>query len=81
MPFGRSGRSEKDPPAESHAEPGVKYRSSQEIGFDATTIQGGLARPDIAIVTGNGQEGDGGLLKLRDSFTDRLALDSAEEVQ
>ncbi len=60
---------------------GVRYRSSAEINFDSTEIKGDLGRPDLLVVTGNGTSDDNGMLRLRENFLDKLANDSAEEIQ
>jgi hypothetical protein len=52
----------------------------RQIQFESLLIQGQVQRPDIAIVTGDaGTEGDG-LLRLRQDFTDLMAMDAGEAV-
>jgi hypothetical protein len=58
---------------------GVRYKSGKEIDFEALLIQGQLKRPEITVVTGNTNAGTDGLLRLRESFMDRVTADFGEE--
>lgn len=60
---------------------GVKYKAGKELSFEELLIQGQLARPEIAVVTGNSQQGTNGLLRLRENFLDRMTADAGEEIQ
>ncbi len=57
----------------------VKYRSGETVNFEELLIQGQLKRPEVAVVTGNTQQGADGLLRLRENFLDRVATDAGEE--
>ena len=59
--------------------PKVRYRGGQNVSFDQLLIQGQLQRPEISVVTGDEGRGDEGLLRLREHFLDRMAIDQAEE--
>lgn len=59
----------------------VKYKSGKDINFEELLIQGQLKRPEIAVVTGNVDNSGDGLLRLRENFLDRIAVDNGEEIQ
>lgn len=56
----------------------IKYKSGKDVGFEELLIQGQLKRPEIAVVTGNAAQGADGLLRLREHFLDRVAIDQGE---
>jgi hypothetical protein len=58
----------------------IKYKSGKDLNFDELLIQGDLKRPELSVVTGNVQPGSDGLLRLRDSFMDRITIDLGEEL-
>ena len=58
----------------------VKYRGGKEINFEKLLIEGQLKRKQITVVTGNAADGTDGLLRLRENFLDRVAMDAGEEV-
>lgn len=58
----------------------VRYRGAKEINFEKLLIEGELKRKQITVVTGNAQDGTDGLLRLRENFLDRVAMDAGEEV-
>lgn len=58
----------------------VRYRGGKEINFEKLLIEGQLKRKQITVVTGNSQDGTDGLLRLRENFLDRVAMDAGEEV-
>ncbi len=58
----------------------VKYKSGKDINFEELLIQGQLKRPEIAVVTGNVDNSGDGLLRLRENFLDRFAIDNGEEI-
>ena len=58
----------------------VRYRGSKEINFEKLLIEGELKRKQITVVTGNSADGTDGLLRLRENFLDRVAMDAGEEV-
>ena len=58
----------------------VKYKSGKDINFEELLIQGQLKRPEIAVVTGNVDNASDGLLRLRENFLDRIAIDNGEEI-
>lgn len=58
----------------------VKYKTGKEINFEELLIQGQLKRPEIAIVTGNVDHAGDGLLRQRENFLDRIAIDNGEEI-
>lgn len=58
----------------------VKYKSGKDINFEELLIQGQLKRPEIAVVTGNVDNSGDGLLRLRENFLDRIAIDNGEEI-
>ena len=62
------------------AEGKVKYKSGKDINFEELLIQGQLKRPEIAVVTGNVDNSGDGLLRLRENFLDRMAIDNGEEI-
>lgn len=53
----------------------------RNIQFESLLIQGQVQRPDLSVITGNGQEDSDGLLRLREDFTDLMAMDHGEEIQ
>lgn len=57
----------------------VRYKSGKEINFEQLLIQGQIKRAEISVVTGSSSEGDDGLLRLRETFLDRIAQDIGEE--
>lgn len=59
----------------------VKYRGAKEINFEKLLIEGELKRKQISVVTGNAPDGTDGLLRLRENFLDRVAVDVGEEVR
>lgn len=68
--------------ANTDAEKGkVKFKNSKEINFEELLIQGQIKRPEISIVTGNENKEEDSLLKLRENFTDRMAMDFGEEIK
>jgi len=58
----------------------VKYKTGRDINFEELLIQGQLRRPEIAVVTGNVDNSGDGLLRLRENFLDRIAMDNGEEI-
>lgn len=60
--------------------PKIRYRKSKEINFEKLLIEGELKRKQISVVTGNAPDGTDGLLRLRENFLDRVAIDSGEEI-
>jgi hypothetical protein len=58
----------------------VRYRGAREINFEKLLIEGELKRKQITVVTGNAPDGTDGLLRLRENFLDRVAMDAGEEV-
>ena len=60
---------------------GVRFKSGKEVNFEQLLIQGQLKRAEITVVTGNVNQGDDGLLRLRENFLDRIAEDIGEEVK
>lgn len=58
----------------------VKYKTGKDINFEELLIQGQLKRPEIAVVTGNVDNSGDGLLRLRENFLDRIAIDNGEEI-
>lgn len=62
-------------------EKGVRYRKQKKINFEALLIEGQNKRPDLAIVTGNVDDGTDGLLKLRENFIDQVAIDAGESIK
>jgi hypothetical protein len=61
--------------------PKVKFKKGKDVDFEALVIQGQLKRPEIAVVTGDGGQGTDGLLRLRENFADRMAIDFGEEAK
>lgn len=59
----------------------VKYKSGKRIDFESLLIEGEAKKADYSVVTGNLGEEDFGLLRLRDDFTDMMAIDAQEEIQ
>lgn len=53
----------------------------RNIQFESLLIQGQVQRPDLSVITGNGQEDSDGLLRLREDFSDLMAMDHGEEIQ
>jgi hypothetical protein len=52
----------------------------RNIQFESLLIQGQVQRPDIAIVTGSGENDLDGLLRLREDFSDLMAMDQGEVI-
>jgi hypothetical protein len=52
----------------------------RDIQFESLLIQGQVQRPDISIVTGDPGNDLDGLLRLRQDFTDLMAMDAGEEI-
>jgi hypothetical protein len=63
------------------AQPNVKYRKGKDVNFEELLIQGQLRRGEIAVVTGDVQDGSDGLLRLRENFLDRVTSDAGEEIR
>lgn len=61
--------------------PNVKYKKGKDVNFEELLIQGQLRRAEISVVTGDAQDGTDGLLRLRENFLDRVAVDAGEEVR
>lgn len=59
----------------------VRYRKAKDVNFEELLIQGQLRRQEIAVVTGDAQDGTDGLLRLRENFLDRVADDAGEEIR
>ena len=59
---------------------GVRYTRGKNLDFESLLIEGQLKRPEISVVTGNSGGEDDGLLRLREHFTDQIAMESGEEV-
>lgn len=53
----------------------------RNIQFESLLIQGQVQRPDLSVITGNGEEDSDGLLRLREDFTDLMAMDHGENIQ
>ena len=60
------------------AEEGKDVRNIQ---FESLLIQGQVQRPDLSVITGNGQEDTDGLLRLREDFVDLMAMDQGEVIE
>jgi hypothetical protein len=61
--------------------PAIRYKKGSDINFEELLIQGQLKRPEISVVTGNESRDTDGLLRLRENFTDRIAIDFGEQVK
>lgn len=59
----------------------VQYRKGKDLNFDEALIQGQNQRPEATVVTGNVRQGGDGLIRLRENFVDRVAVDYAEELE
>lgn len=59
----------------------VRYKKGKDVNFEELLIQGQLRRGEISVVTGDAQDGTDGLLRLRENFLDRVAVDAGEEVR
>ncbi|MCC6277114.1 MAG: hypothetical protein IT289_04265 [Oligoflexia bacterium] len=57
----------------------VKYKAGKDLNFEELLIEGQLKRPELGVVTGDEDQNQNGLLKLRENFVDRIAADSGEE--
>ncbi|MGZ3721549.1 MAG: hypothetical protein ACXVA9_01380 [Bdellovibrionales bacterium] len=66
-------------PSKDAAEPAVKYKAGKDLNFEQLVIEGQLKRPELAVVTGDSDEGANGLLRLRENFVDRMAESAGEE--
>lgn len=62
-------------------EPKVRYKEGKALNFEELLIQGQLKRPEVQIVTGNENDDANGLLRLRENFVDRMAVDFGENIQ
>jgi hypothetical protein len=58
----------------------VKYKKGKDVNFEELLIQGLLKRPEVSVVTGDSPDGTDGLLRLRENFLDRVAVDVGEDV-
>ena len=74
LTFGATSESAKE------VAPRVRYKEGKELNFEELLIQGQLKRPDIQIVTGNEADDTNGLLRLRENFMDRMAVDYGETI-
>ncbi len=59
----------------------IKYKAGKDLNFEQLVIEGDLKRPELAIVTGDGDENGSGLLRLRENFVDRMTESAGKEVQ
>lgn len=59
----------------------AENKDLKNIQFESLLIQGQVQRPDIDIVTGDAGGEMDGLLRLREDFTDLMAMDQGEEIQ
>ncbi len=66
---------EKEPPAS----PKIKYKAGETLSFDKQVIQGSLRRPEASVVTGDREEMNDGLLRLRENFLDHALRDAGIE--
>jgi hypothetical protein len=66
-------------PSKDAPEPTVKYKAGKELNFEQLVIEGQLKRPELSVVTGDGDEGSNGLLRLRENFVDRMAEAAGED--
>ena len=69
-----------DPSAPTDSKTTVKYKSGKDINFEELLIQGEIKRPELSVVTGDESTGTDGLLRLREDFKDRIAVDFGEEI-
>ena len=60
-------------------EANVKYKAGKELNFEQLVIEGQLKRPELSVVTGDGDENGNGLLRLRENFVDRMAEAAGQE--
>ncbi len=59
----------------------VRYKNGKKIDFESLLVEGENKTPDFAVVTGNLNQQDLGLLKLREDFVDYMADDAGEEIK
>ena len=59
----------------------VRYSKSKKLDFESLLIEGQLKRPEISVVTGNSGGDDSGLLRLREDFSDQMAMEAGEEIR
>jgi len=59
---------------------GEQGKDVRNIQFESLLIQGQVQRPDLSMITGNGEEDSDGLLRLREGFTDLMAADHGEVI-
>ncbi len=59
----------------------VKYKGAKDLNFDELLIEGALKRPELSVVTGDSDQDQTGLLRLRENFIDRMTVDASEEIQ
>ena len=62
------------------SKPGIRYKKGKDHNFEGLLVQGQLKRPEMSVVTGDVRETTDGLLRLRENFLDRMAIDSGEEI-
>lgn len=79
--LGGSVRAAETPATTADKQPNVRYRKAKDVNFEELLIQGQLKRGEISVVTGDAEDGTDGLLRLRENFLDRVAVDAGEEVQ
>ena len=60
--------------------PVVKYKGAKDLNFDELLIEGALKRPELSVVTGDSDQDQNGLLRLRENFLDRMTVDASEEI-
>lgn len=58
---------------------GVIYKPGKDLNFEQLIIEGQLKRPELNIVTGDDSD-QSSLLRLRDSFSDQMAVESGEDI-
>lgn len=59
----------------------IRYTKGKKLDFESILIKGHLKRPEMSVVTGDVNDEDEGLLKLRENFLDHMAIDLGVEVQ
>lgn len=68
------------PEASDPAQPRVRYKAGKDLNFEEILIEGQLQRPEVSVVTGQEEQDTNGLLRLREDFADRMAIDFGEAI-
>lgn len=74
------GRAAEANHSENAPTPAVKYKGAKDLNFEELLIEGAVKRPELSVVTGDNDQDNNGLLRLRENFLDRMTVDASEEI-